>query len=275
MMTNNAPPAYEQLAALAFNKQAGIFDEIYAGNAIVSYKRARVRNHVLQYIHSKSNILELNAGTGDDAIYFASLGHTVHATDIAADMQHQLRSKILQQQLSNAVTTELCSYTALDQLKNKGPYDLIFSNFAGLNCTPDLHKVLQSFPALLKPGGIATMVIMPGFCLWEALLALKGNFKIAFRRRRHKAASAHIESVHFLCWYYSPRYLTRQLQTSMELVDVEGLCTIVPPSFLDKFPRRYPALLKKLEQWERRLKRKWPWKYIGDYYIITFRKPYS
>ena len=69
----------------------------------------------------------------------------------------------------------------LDNLKNRGPYDHIFSNFAGLNCTDELNKVLDSFNCLLKPGGFVTLVILPKFCLWEFLLLFKGKFKLLSR----------------------------------------------------------------------------------------------
>jgi hypothetical protein len=189
-------------------------------------------------------------------------------------MQNKLRAKVQQHCFNDLVSTELCSFTALEDLQQRGPYDLIFSNFAGLNCTPDMDKVLQSLPALLKPGGVVTMVIMPGFCLWETMLAMKGNFKTAFRRLRSKdGAPAHIEGVHFLCWYYSPGYLIKHLKNKLELIQLEGLCTLVPPSYFEQFPRKHPTLLKRLQHLEDRLKTKWPWKYIGDYYIISFRKP--
>jgi ubiquinone/menaquinone biosynthesis C-methylase UbiE len=273
-MKEGAYMEHEQLAAEAFNKQSAVFDKIYAENIIVAYKRKRVREHVMEYLPEKSCILELNAGTGDDAVFFAAQGHFVHATDIAEDMQDKLRLKTQQYGLDGFVTTELCSFTALENLQHKGPYDLIFSNFAGLNCTNDLDKVLQSLGSLLKPGAIATMVIMPGFCLWETVLAAKGDFKTAFRRLHNKNGTpAHIEGVHFLCWYYSPDYLIKHLKGKLELLDLEGLCTLVPPSYFEKFPYKHPSLLKRLQKWESRLKRKWPWKYIGDYYIISFRKP--
>ena len=273
-MKQNAYIEHEQLAAKAFNKQSSVFDKVYAENVIVTYKRKRVREHVLRFLQSQSNILELNAGTGDDAIFFAQQGHYVHATDIAEDMQNKLRLKVQQHNLSDLVSTEICSYTALENLQDKGPYDLIFSNFAGLNCTGDLDKVLQSLPSLLKIGGVATMVIMPHFCLWETMLAFKGDFKNAFRRLKNKNGTpAHIEGIHFLCWYYHPKFLIKQLKGKLELLDIEGLCTIVPPSYFEKFPYKHSTLLKRLQKWESSLKRKWPWKYIGDYYIISFRKP--
>lgn len=263
----------ENKAAEAFSRQSGIFDALYAANPIIQYKRERVRAHVEKFINSNSKILELNAGTGDDAIYFAQAGHTVHATDIAQGMQQQLKQKAEQAGLSDKITTELCSFTQLYTLQNKGPYDLIFSNFAGLNCTGDLDKVIASFTVLLKPGGIATLVIMPPFCLWETLLALRGNFKDAFRRFNSKnGVWANVEGVKFLCWYYKPSYIINMLGNNFTLLGVESLCSIVPPSYFENFPAKYPALFARLKRLESKYKSTRPWKYWGDYFIISIKR---
>ena len=272
-MENSALHINEQNAATAFSKQSIVFDDIYSQNTIVNYKRERVRNHLLQYIKPGSKILELNSGTGEDASWFAKNGHAVHATDISEGMQAVLRKKIKQQQLEDKVTTELCSFTQLEKLKNKGPYDLIFSNFAGLNCTGDLEKVLQSFPTLLNPGGIVTLVILPKFCLWETSLLFKGKFKTAFRRFfSKKGVKANVEGESFTCWYYNPSFVIKNLSTHFNLLSMEGLCTIVPPSYIDYFAERHAKLYSWLKIKEEKYKSAWPWKRIGDYYIISFQK---
>src|SRR4051812_35684113 len=92
-MENTASDINEQQAAAAFTKQSVGFDKLYGSNIIVQYKRDRVRGHVEQYLRPASTILELNSGTGDDAIWFAQLGHSVHATDISAGMQSILEKK--------------------------------------------------------------------------------------------------------------------------------------------------------------------------------------
>jgi ubiquinone/menaquinone biosynthesis C-methylase UbiE len=269
----NAHTINEQEAAKAFSQQALTFDEYDAGNSIIQYKRARVREHVLRYLPPYSSILELNAGTGQDAIFFAEQGHRVHATDIAAGMQNKLREKVEVRGLANKVTTELCSFSSLGELKQKGPYDLIFSNFAGLNCTGQLDEVLRSFDGLVKPGGQVTLVILPGFSLWETLLLFKGKFRTAFRRlNSSKGVTSHVEGHYFKCWYYSPAYVIRGLRDSFDLLSVEGLCTIVPPSYIEHFAERHPSLYRVLREREDRWKGKWPWKFIGDYYIISLRK---
>ena len=269
----------ETETARAFSKQAAIFDAYDAGNTINQYKRQRVREHVLRYMDGvewepERAILELNAGTGIDAAYFAGKGYRVHATDIAEGMQEKLREKMRQQGLSHKVTTELCSFTDLDTLRQRGPYDLIFSNFAGLNCTGELDKVLRSFAPLVKPGGQVTLVILPGFCLWETMLFLRGRWRTAFRRpiSGSKGTQSHVEGHYFRCWYYSPSYVVRALKDSFDLLSVEGLCTMVPPSYIEHFAEKHPGAWRLLKKGEERWKQRWPWKNIGDYYIISFRK---
>lgn len=265
--------AHEQKAATAFSRQAALFDALYSRNAIVQYKRERVREHVNQFLQQGSRMLELNAGTGEDAIYFAQHGHSVHATDLSTGMQERLIVKVKTTGLEEKITTEVCSFTQLDQLKNKGPYDHIFSNFAGLNCTNELDKVLRSFSPLLNKDGIITLVILPKFCLWETLLLFKGKFKTAFRRFfSAKGRKAHIEGTFFTCWYYNPSYIIKQSKNDFELLALEGLCTIVPPSYIEKFAEKYPKLFGYLKKTENKLKGYWPWRLMGDYYIITLRK---
>ena len=272
-MKTTAENINEQFAEAAFTSQSGIFDEIYSGNTIVNYKRERVRAHVLQYLPAGSSILELNSGTGGDAIFFAQKGHKVHATDISTGMQQQLKQKVALNGLEKSVSAELCSYTQLNGLKNQGPYDLIFSNFAGLNCTNELGKVLASFNSLLKPGGMVTLVVLPKFCLWEALLLFKGKFKTAFRRFfSSKGRRAHIEGVYFKCWYYNPSFIIKQLKTDFDLLSIEGLCTVVPPSYIEGFAEKHRAAYQFLKNKERKLKTRWPWRVIGDYYIISLKK---
>ncbi len=264
---------HEQAAATAFSKQAPHFDWLYNDNTIIQYKRKRVREHVAKFLSPRSSILELNAGTGEDAVYFARQGHTVHATDIAAGMQEMIIKKINETQLERAITFELCSFTKLEALKQQGPYDFIFSNFAGLNCTGQLPKVLDSFSHLLKPRGLVTLVVLPRFCLWEFLLLFKGKFRTAFRRfSGSKGTRAKIDGEYFPCWYYNPSFIRRHLKKSFDVVAMEGLCSLVPPSYIEHFAENHPGLYRFFVKKENRWKSKWPWKVMGDYYMITLQK---
>lgn len=263
----------EQFTATAFSKQSVVFDELYSRNTIVNYKRERVRATFMQYVLPGSTVLELNCGTGEDAIFFAGQDYKIHATDVSEGMIAVLKEKVRVRGLTDKITNECCSYTALNTLKNKQQYDAIFSNFGGLNCTDALDKVLLFFNDLLKPGGIVCLVVIPKFCLWETLLFLKGKFKTAFRRFFSKnGRRAHIEGKYFTCWYYNPSYITGVLKNNFTIETIEGLCTIVPPSYIEGFAEKYPRVFKFLAAKENKLKAKRPWRSIGDYSVVVVRK---
>jgi ubiquinone/menaquinone biosynthesis C-methylase UbiE len=261
----------EQNAAKAFSRQAPVFDGLYSNDTIINYKRQRVRQAALKHLPQNGNILELNCGTGEDALFFAQNGVRVHGTDLSTGMLSQFEQKTAA--FRDAISFEQCSYTELQTLQNKGPYDIIFSNFGGLNCTGELDKVLASLDKLLKPDGTATLVIISKFCLWETLLIFKGKFRTAFRRFfSSKGRKARVEGEYFKCWYYAPSYVINKLGPAFELAGLEGLCTIVPPSYIEGFAEKRPAIYRFLVKWEDKLKSAWPWKYWGDYYIISTRK---
>ena len=263
----------ESLAAAAFSAQAMKFDEIYSGNKMIEYKRERVRGHLEKLISPGDLILELNSGTGEDAIWLAKQHCRVYATDISGKMLQILKQKVEMGGWQQLINYEICSFTGLDHLRQKGPFDVIFSNFAGLNCTGDLDKVLASFSTLLQPKGIVTLVICPRFCLWELLLIFKGKFKTATRRFFNKnGRNARVEGHYFKCWYYDPSYIIKHLKSDFKLLSVEGLCTLVPPSYIDDFPGKHPRAFQFLKEKEEHWKCRWPCKYIGDYYIISLQK---
>jgi hypothetical protein len=135
-----------------------------------------------------------------------------------------------------------------------------------------LGDVLKQLPELLHTNGTATLVIMPPFCFWETGLALKGNFKVAFRRWSKKGAKSHIEGKYFTTWYYKPSYIRNALKGRMKQIDLEGLCSIVPPEYLNSFVDKRPKTFIKLKKWEAKGSRKALWRGRGDYFIITLKK---
>jgi ubiquinone/menaquinone biosynthesis C-methylase UbiE len=261
----------EAAAARAFENQSSTFDNLYSEDLIIKYKRETVRNHILGELRPGAYILELNCGTGEDAIFFEKKGFTVLATDVSEGMISQAERKALHANCEN-LEFKLCSFNSIDRLNMDSQFDHIFSNFAGLNCTPILGEVLMKADKLLKPGGKMTLVLLPVFCLWEFALLFKGKWKTAFRRFKHKGAKAKIKNDHFSCFYYNPSYVTRQLK-NYELKKLEGLCTIVPPSYIEGFGNNYPRLFAWLKKKEKNYSRSFLWRSIGDYYIITIQKP--
>ncbi|MBY0433063.1 MAG: class I SAM-dependent methyltransferase, partial [Cyclobacteriaceae bacterium] len=78
----------------AFTTQSHHYDEDDRDNIILQQWRSHVYRHVEQYLRPKARILELNAGTGIDAVYFALKGNAVLATDLSDGMVGKISEKI-------------------------------------------------------------------------------------------------------------------------------------------------------------------------------------
>lgn len=256
-------------AQTAFSNQSDQFDGLDAGNPLSAHLRSIVRASVDKHLPPHAEILELNCGTGLDAFYFTSQGHRVVATDAAPGMIDRLKVKI---RLNPGVGIEplVLSYHNIDELSGR-TFDHVFSNFGGLNCTPDLADVLHKIPALLKKNGIATLVIMPRICPWELLMVLKGKFRTAFRRVSGKTV-ARVEGVPFYCYYYSPGYVKRHLRAQMEVVEIRGIYITVPPEFYAGFVERYPRLYRVLRRIDQAIGGTFPFNRCCDHFMITLRK---
>lgn len=255
-------------AAEAFSRQSGSFDAIDAANPLIGWVRDRVRAQAMRFMKSGETLLELNAGTGIDSVYFAEQGLEVVATDVAPGMiaQHQLK---LQRSSVNWEALE-CSFLELERLGVRR-FDHVFSNFGGLNCTDRLGIVLQGIDRVLLPGGTCTLVIMPRYSPWEVLSLLKVNVKLAFRRFR-KVTPAQLEGLSFPCYYYSPSYVQRHLGDAYEVIEQRALSLAVPPPHMENFPKRWPGMFALLARVEDRIAsfpilRNW-----GDHFVITLRK---
>jgi hypothetical protein len=158
-------------------------------------------------------------------------------------MLDTLNKKVEMAKPDKLITSEQCSFTSLQTLQKRGPYDMIFSNFAGLNCTEHLDRVLHQLPDLVKAGGLVTLVVLPKFCLWESMLFLKGKWKTAFRRFcSSNGTVSHVEGNYFKCWYYNPSYISFALHETFDLVCGRRLCTLVPP-YISNFAGKVSKVL--------------------------------
>jgi ubiquinone/menaquinone biosynthesis C-methylase UbiE len=256
--------------AFAFSKQSVIFDKLEEDNLILTWMRSQIHDHCLGFFKIGDSILELNCGTGIDAVFFAEHGMYVHATDISEGMLGELKKKVEARGIGNKISMQHCSFTELEKVESK-KFDHIFSDFGGLNCTENIEGVISRFKGLLKPGGTVTLVIMPPVCPWEILLALKGNFKTAFRRFKKDGADSNVEGIHFMTYYFSPARIIKAFGSDYTMAQLKGLACLVPPPYLENFPKKYPRIFKMLWQSEKKLNRVSPFNQWADHFILTMK----
>jgi ubiquinone/menaquinone biosynthesis C-methylase UbiE len=260
----------KQLANIdaAFSRQSANYDAYEEKHAILQWMRDQVRNQVLSFLQPHNKILELNAGTGLDAVFFARRGYKVHATDLAEGMIFQLKNKVNLLELHDKITIQQCSYTELEKIAN-GPFDHIFSNFGGLNCLADLTMVTEKMSALLKPSGFVTVVMMPPICPWELALIFRGHFKTAVRRLRRQGVLAHLEGIHFMTHYFTPLQVLKAFGKNFKKAKLQGLAAVSPPPYMENFPKRHPKLYKFLTLADARISHLPPFNSWADHFILT------
>ncbi|MDL1909488.1 class I SAM-dependent methyltransferase [Chloroflexi bacterium CFX6] len=255
---------------LGFSRKADIYDAYCESHPVVRWTRTIIREEVVRSLQPGGSILELNAGTGADAAYFVGRGYRVHATDLAGGMISAIRHKINTLNAGNRFTVQQLSFTELDRVEG-APYDLVFSNFGGLNCIPDLRAVTKHLQAILKPGGRVVWVIMPPVCPWELIQILRGKFRVAARRLDPNGVLANVEGARVRTWYFTPRRVHQAFPSDFRLVHQRSLSLFCPPSFMDRFPQRFPRLARRLMQLDERLGIRPPFNAWGDFVLYTFR----
>jgi len=255
-----------------FDIHAKNYDTVFTYSQIGKAQRNRVYHFLNKDILKKQNlnILELNCGTGEDARYFAQQGHSVLASDISSEMIKVAKEKnkntnIRFQQLD---ITKITSETFTEK------FDLIFSNFGGLNCLSksDLESFIQTSESLLSPSGKVALVIMPKYCLWERFyFSIKGEFKKAGRRNTNKPLMVNVEGNPVSTWYYNPKEVVTLASNIYKTTAINPIGVKIPPSYLESFFSKKRSLLKLLI-WAERLFSNRFWAKYADHYLILFQK---
>lgn len=269
-LTAQGPDPSLEVIADAFSRTAERYDTFAEDHPHLTRMRSKVYAHVQRTVPPGSSILELNAGTGTDAIELARRGYRVHATDIAPGMLDRLRDKVERLGLEDRVTVQECSFLELDRVEG-GPFDAVFSDLGGLNCTPDLRPVIAALDSVLKPGGTVVWVLMPRICLWELALLFTGQFRLALRRLSRGPVRANLEGRTFDVYYFDPGRVERMFRRGYSRLQLEGLSVITPTAESKNLARRHPRLYRALAWLDDVVSPHAPVSGWGDFFILSER----
>ncbi len=225
-----------------------------------------------------ASILELNCGTGRDAAWLAEHGFSnVLATDVSEKMLAVASKNSEKKGLATSIRFEKIDLENFEPSDFRGKkFDLIFSNFGGLNClSPQkMQEIGPKLADLLAPSGRLALVVMGRFCLLESLYFLaKGRFGEAFRRAKKDPALARLDEA-TVCptWYFSPREMAFFFEKKgLKKVGLRPVGAFLPPSYLEPFFEKRQAWLEKLAFFEKKwaAPRSWP-AHFADHFLIVF-----
>lgn len=256
----------------SFDEVAGSYDVVFSQSPVGKLQRKRVHHLISAYVSSPPlDILEINGGTGDDAIWLAEKGHHITVTDGSSGMIEVLKSKLRDLPGTEGVQARQVLFEDLGHEFPQGAFDIVFSDFGGLNCISKEELILlaHDVAGLLKPGGRFAAVVMGKNCLWENLyFMLKVNFKAAFRRRTDHPLPVKIGNSIQHTWYYSPKDIRKIFSDRFRVVQVRPVGIAIPPSYLNPFFSRRSVALNLLSRLESMLSFSFLSNYADHYFIV-------
>lgn len=253
--------------AEAFSRKASVYDAFGENHANLARMRRKFYDHLQGVMPTGGHLLEINAGTGQDAVELVGRGFRIHATDFASGMLAQIEEKAARLATPNRLTVQALSFTELERVEG-GPFDGLYSNSGGLNCIADLTVVTRRLSPVLKPGARVTWVIMPRICPWEIAVIPKDP-RVGTRRWHRRGTMAHVEGVHFMTYYHTAAQTQRAFGPRFHRVRLQGLSVFTPTADNKTFAVNHPRLYDALVRMDDRLSEHFPFNGWGDFFILT------
>lgn len=262
------------LTKTPFDFIAKTYDTDFTNSAIGKLQRNKVWNFFTNETkNTKSKkVLEINCGTGNDALWLADKGFDVIATDISSEMIAIANSKNKIENHPN-LHFEICGFNNLIHQYQQYQFDMVFSNFAGLNCLSkqELINLDKDLAILLKPKGQLIVVLLGKYCVVESLYFL---FKFDWKKitRRKRKANAYLSENNYQeTWCYSYQEL-ETIFSSFKLIKKKPIGLFIPPSYFEKTMKRWPVLLYLLQNLDSLFGGISNFSNFGDHYILHLEK---
>jgi ubiquinone/menaquinone biosynthesis C-methylase UbiE len=261
----------EPAAAAAFDRIAQDYDQVFTDSLIGRAQRDAVWKVLKRTFRRHDKILELNCGTGEDAIFLGSNGVSVVALDASQQMiaraKHRLHNLPHLPVIFRALPTE-----RIGELLPTTQYDGAFSNFSGLNCIADLGAVATSLAGLVKQGGRLVLCFSTRFCLIEILYYLAvGQWRTAFRRCKGYSEVT-LDGMQFTVYYPTLRKIRQSFAPDFRLSFCTGIGVAIPPSYLEGWIRQHRRLFLLLCSLEGLLAAVPILRSTGDHVLLCFEK---
>lgn len=218
----------------------------FSGTRIGETRRHAVWRRLDKIFSPGQKLLELNCGTGIDAVHLAERGIQLVACDISSHMIELARQLAASTNTGKLIDFKVLSNEEIGSLKGENVFDGAFSNFCGLNCVRDLPAVVRELTRLVRPEAPVLLCMMGHFVPWEiawfmahgepgkALRRLRGN---SFRSSGSGTVCIQRPSVSEIAHFMSPAFRLQRWS---------GVGVAVPPTYTENRMQHFPRMIKGL-----------------------------
>lgn len=258
----------------AFDTLAETYDQTFVESLIGRAQREVVWTVLDRLFRPGQHVLEINCGTGIDAVRLAGRGVSVVACDVAPRMIEVARRRALAARPRASLDFRVLATEEIGSIRDQAPFDGVLSNFAGLNCVHNWRAVARDLARLLRPEAVAVLCIFGRFCFWEVSWYLcHGRLRKAFRRLSPGGSIAHIaEDREVRVYYPSIEVCERLFAPDFRLVEWRGVGVCVPPSYVEPLARRFPRTLQALGALDQRIGGLPVLRSLGDHTLVTLER---
>lgn len=262
--------------AVPFDHISSTYDSVFTRSAIGQLQRKHAWRYLEQVMLELEGLemLELHCGSGEDAMMFSDRGFNLVATDLSVETQKIAQQKEESYSMQRRIGSQYLDLDSFDETLFDKKFDLIFSNFGGLNSiSPEsFQRLLERIPAMLNPRGRFVGVLMPKFCLWETLYhAAKFKFGKTFSRWTCNEVIGRFDGVYKKAWYYSPSEIKEWSKANFKMVRTKPVGIALPPTSLDSVFLRKKKLLLSLHRFEKKLNRLSICSGMADHFIFDLQ----
>jgi SAM-dependent methyltransferase len=261
-----------QSAQAYWNVAADTYEQKFTGTIVGQTRRHAVWRDLERIFHPGDQVLELNCGTGIDAVFLAGKGVRILACDIAPRMIELARERAEAAEVTVRTDFRVLATEDISTLREQGPFDGAFSNFSGLNCVEDLSQVAEDLGDLLNPGAPFLMCMMGRFVPWEiAWFLAHGRPKRALMRIREER-TCYPGPGNLRVQRPSVAQITEQMGAEFRLRAWKGIGITVPPSYMEHWASRFPNLTRRLAEVDRRIGSLPLFRSMADCVLLEFER---
>lgn len=254
-----------------FDQAARYYDQTFTFTCVGIAQREQVWQYLSQLpIKTENQILEINCGTGEDAARWSKAGYRITATDLSPGM--------IAVSSTNHPEIDFRVLNMLDIDTLGESYDILFSNFGGVNClSPEsLRSLFRKAAAGETIRERMILVVMGKKCLWDRSYQLfKGPFRSIFRRNTKHPVTVHVNGTDVRTWYYSPREIRQMAAPYFEVETIQPVGLFVPPSYLAPFFEKRPRFFSFLKRADQFLSFRFMANYADHFFISLVRKEHT
>jgi SAM-dependent methyltransferase len=249
------------------------YDLVFANTLIGRAQRESIWREIEKVFTVGQRILELNCGTGIDAIFLANRGVRILACDVAPRMIELAQKRANLTKASGLIDFRVLATENIELLGEEGFFDGALSNFSGLNCVEDLPSVARKLARLLRPGARLVLCMIGRFVPWEiAWYMAHGNPRRAFRRFERVTVGRISDEAVVTVRYPSVRKLTQMFAPGFRLRNLQGIGIALPPSYLESWAQKFPLILDRLARLDRRIGCLPLLRSMGDCVLLQFER---